>query len=132
MNIKRDCTSCKNAKWCLYIHPYIGFYCPGMEKIINNSPRLKEPLAADLIAENYDGFISKDYKEVLNEIGENREQERRRRETEILELPYFTVTELRIKAVAALLYFNIPAMSIMNVLKIARRTFYRMIQKNGE
>lgn len=57
----RWCTKCRNASWCKYIHPYQGFYCPGMEMVIDNKSPLREPLASDLIGEGYEGFVNKTF-----------------------------------------------------------------------
>lgn len=123
----QSCSNCKKRdKHGDCTRPGLCIY---QDVAANGMMASKEPLAADLISENYDSLVNRDYKEVLNEIGENREREHKGREQDILDMPFSTAAELRMKAIAALLYFNVPAMSIMQVLKIARTTFYRMLQR---
>jgi len=122
------CGECKNAKWCKYINPYQGFYCPGMEMMIDNKTPRKEPLAADLIGEGYDGFVGKDYKEVLGSIRESKEDEHKRRHEQIMDMPDDTASDLTLKAIAALAFFYITPAKIQRVLKIAKTTFYRMFE----
>ena len=128
--MKQDkwCGECLNAKWCKYINPYIGFYCPGYEEVIDNKRPLKEPLAADLIAEGYEGFIGKDYKEVINEVADAKTVERGKRRVDILGMPEERFSDLTRKAVAAMAYFKICPENICRALRIARSTFYRMFE----
>lgn len=121
------CGSCRNAKWCKYIHPYIGHYCPGMEMVIDNKSPRKEPLASDLIGEGYEGFTNKDYKDVLGEVRESKDEEHRRRHEQIMDMPDNTTLELRMKMIAAALFFNIPHAKVIKVLHLAERTFYRLV-----
>ncbi len=123
----RNCTTCLNAKWCGYIHPYRGFYCPGMEQVIDNHKPLKEPLTSDLMDEGHDEFLSRDYKDVLNETRRGKEDEHTRRHDQIVAMPYGSAKELKLKAIAALLFFGIPHAKIMRVLGLAERTFYWLV-----
>lgn len=121
----RNCTTCLNAKWCGYIHPYRGFYCPGMEQSIDNKAPRKEELLTDVISgEDIEG---RDYKDVLNEMRQGKDDEHERRHDEIMGMPDKTTSEIRIKTVAALLFFGVQSSKIMRVLRIPERSLRRLI-----
>jgi hypothetical protein len=128
---KRWCGQCKNAKWCLYIHPYQGFYCPRPEEVINHKTHRKEPLASDLIGEGYDGFVNRSYLDVLNEMGETRAAEHKRRHDQIMGMPDEGHDNLIRKAIAALAFFGVSAVDTISILRIAKTTFYRLFPRSN-
>lgn len=125
------CVECLNAKWCKYIHPYKGFYCPGFESLIDNKTPRKEPLAADLIGEGYDGFVNRDYKDVMGEVRESKEQEHGRRHEQIMEMPDDKLVDLKRKCIAAMLFFGVGVDKIAHLLRVDSATVYRVANKDA-
>ena len=120
------CTLCKNNKFCAYIHPYIGFYCPGMESVIDNKSSRKEPLVADL----YDGEpLTEDYKDVLNRLSSGKHFTKTHNYHNILQMPIVTLDDIRIKAISAMLFFELPATKIIKLLRLTKSNFYRIVKK---
>lgn len=125
-DLSKSCTQCKNQHHCAYLHPYIGFYCPGMELIIDNSPARKEPLVSDIYQEE---VLAEDYKNALNRYARDWEIRRDKNYRKIADMPDKDISDLRLKAVAAMTFFKIDPKWIMLLLHISRGTFYRMIKK---
>ena len=120
------CVQCLNRHICKYIaHPPVAFYCPGMERIINNNKDLKEPLLSDLNEDlTVDNIQARDYKAVLNEMKDLLTAEKRKRFLDIINMPCD-----RKKIIACLLWFGIPTGAIIRALKIKEWTFYRIVKK---
>jgi hypothetical protein len=101
-----------------------------MEATLNNNKELKEPLMSDLSSTlTVDNVESKDYKEVIAEIADKQEEERERRYHDIKNMDMGKLPEARRKAIASMLYFDIPAFLIMTLLRVPMTTFYRYINK---
>ena len=130
--LERDCTTCDKARYCSLITPYRGFYCAKMEEAIDHYEHSKEPLASDLMGEGYEGFANRDYKEVINEVGEMREDSHDRWEDKASDLPMGKWENIRKKAITHLLNTGMTKRQIMRLFRISERTFYRTIQINKE
>lgn len=135
---KKNCTVCLNAKQCRYINPYNGFYCPGMEIYIDNKKPRKEPLASDLIGEAYNEFVDRDYKDVLSRMRQDKEDDPKRRRDEhikmhnrIIKMPDDRYSDLRGKAIAALLFFGVDPNKAARILKIHPDTVYEFARSRG-
>jgi hypothetical protein len=96
-----------------------------MEQSIDNKAPRKEELLTDVISgEDIEG---RDYKDVLNEMRQGKDDEHARRHDEIMGMPDKTTSEIRIKAIAALLFFNIQSSKITRVLRIPTSSFYKLV-----
>lgn len=129
----RGCTNCKNARWCRYIHPYQGFYCPRLESIVDNHKPRKEPLASDLIGDGYEGFANRDYKDVLGDLWQDVEKGKKgfraALKRRIDKMPMRKTTQIDLKIVACLLWFGFPPSIVMRVLRIGKTKFYGMLKR---
>lgn len=126
-DLSKCCVQCKNQRFCAYLVPiYTGFYCPGMEAIIDNRKPRREPLVSDL----YEGEIAtEDYKDVLNRMAESKTATNEYNEHKIRNMPMKDVEDIKRKAIACMTYFGIEPKWIMQILSISRATFYKIVKK---
>jgi hypothetical protein len=126
---KKNCQVCQNATWCKYIHPYVGFYCPGMEALVDNQKHRKEPLASDLIGEGYEGFTNRDYLDALNEGVALKVEIHDMSVEDIREMACGSDRQAISKAIMSLMWFGIPKRRILRLLGIGRTFFYEIIKE---
>lgn len=123
------CDRCRQRHICTYLKlnkvTRQNEFCPPLAEISDGNVPCKEVLASEVCGEGYEAFANRDYKDVLNEVQDNKTTEHTRRHDEIMAMPDEQFTDLLKKAVAALAFFEISARKSMRVLKLAERTFYR-------
>ena len=129
-DLSRCCVKCKNQRYCVYLHPYVGFYCPGMEIVVDNQIESKEPLLSDisetLTVENID---MRDYKQVLSEMRDLLTTEKIKKFTQIRNMPSGNRKETIKKGIACLLWFEVKPAQIAQILNISVQWFYRIVKK---
>lgn len=130
-DLSRCCVKCKNQRNCAYLVPfYTGFYCPGMEAIINNNKDLREPLLSDLNEDlTVDNINARDYKQVLSEMRDLLTTEKVKKFTQIRNMPVGNRKETIKKGIACLLWFEIKPTQIAQILNISVQWFYRIVKK---
>jgi len=92
-----------------------------MEEDFNNNKPGKE-----LPIERTDRRIDKDYKEVMNEATESREDRMRRYEENIRDLPAGKWEEVKIKAIASMLFFGLNIEFVCRVMGMSKSSIYRV------
>lgn len=128
------CPRCRNRALCIYLKRSkvlkTNEFCPALTAYLDNDTPSKEPLASDLIGEGYEGFANKDYKVVLNEAGENRQEERARRFEQIQDMPCSKFADAQMKAVAILLWHRFSPHTVMSLLRLGKSRFYELCNRD--
>ena len=128
------CDRCRQRHICTYlklnkITKQNEFCPPLMDKADGNVP-CKEPLTGDVINEQYEQMISRDYKDVLNEVSESTEQCHVHLLEAIRSLSLgVSDKDQRLRAVLCLLWFGMPVRAIMQVLRLGRSAFYELVRE---
>lgn len=115
MKLRDDiCLNCCNRKHCRGLCPPLVW--------VNGRTESKEPLLTDIIGTAKD-LEYQDYKEVISELAEDREEREAWKFDKIEEI--LKIDGFIPRAIAAMLFFNIPKNKICALLKISRTHFYR-------
>jgi hypothetical protein len=128
------CPKCINRHVCIYLKRnrirQDNAFCPGLAAFLDNNTPLREPLARDVIHEQYEQFVSRDYKDVFNEVSESTEQCHVHL-LEAIESLSLGVSDKdqRLRAVLCLLWFGMPVRAIMQVLRVGRSAFYELVRE---
>jgi hypothetical protein len=108
------CLKCCNRKSCRGL-------CPPLQWV-NGRVEGKERLLSDIIGSSQD-LIYQDYKEVISELADDREEREKWKLGKISDI--LEISDFMPRAIAALLFFEIPKNNICKLLKISRTHFYR-------
>jgi hypothetical protein len=115
MKLRDDvCLKCCNRKSCRGLCPPLLW--------ANGRVEGKERLLSDIIDTTKD-LAYQDYKDVINELADDREQRDAQKMGMIAKI--VEIKELLPRSIAALLFFEVPKNKICALLKISRTHFYR-------
>jgi hypothetical protein len=107
-------------------------FCPPLAEISDGNVPCKEPLASEVIGQGYEAFANQDYKEVLLALCEGKEVFTEKYRELVRLMPARSAAQINLKVVACLLWFGIPAHTIMRVLRVGKTTFYKAIKSPSE
>lgn len=129
------CPKCMNYQVCIYLKRNRirrdNAFCPGLAAYLDNNTPLREPLTGDIIHEQYEQFVSRDYKEVLGSLCAGKIEFTDEALAIISVMPDRTANDLRVKAICSMLFFGLSRDQIMRVLGVAERTFYRILKRKS-
>lgn len=126
------CERCRQRHMCTYLRSNKvtkqNDFCPPLTEISDGNAPCKEPLASEIIGEGYDGFVNRDYKEVLLALCSGKAALTEEHKIMIEAMPVKTTEQMNVKIMACLLWFGIPANVIMRVLRVGKTKFYKTIK----
>lgn len=112
----QSCLECPARSKCVKL-------CKKMERYVNGNAPLKEPLLRDIIGDQTEVSSNRDYKAVLNDLAEDR-QER---------IEYaLSIPNVRDRAIAALIMVGITRKEISDMFFVSYRHLSRIINNNPQ
>ena len=130
------CPRCRNRALCIYLKRNkvlkLNEFCPALTAYLDNDTPSKEPLASDLIGEGYNDFVNRDYKAVLCDGKDSKDEVYACSLDDIKDMPCGSDMQIITKAIMAMMWFGLPKKKIMHLLRIGRTFFYKAVKEARE
>ena len=126
--IKWPCNACRNVNICKYESSWRmggeNWFCPVLRKYVDQDGVSNQRESGGVKEDR----SNRGYLEAMNEAQESKHDKMKEASQAIKEMPDTTMTEMKYKAVASMLFFGMHQNKIALLLSIPERTFRKMFR----